>query len=127
MGIFSKAVEFGRPAVATVAHAGEKVLALGSKKLMSLACVAALAVTAVPALAEDPATGGSTGGSTSTAAWTAAKNAANDAFNVGQFAKGSYETCAETIGAVAPYLIMLGVIGVAIAWVWKLLRQGKKN
>lgn len=113
--------------LSTIVEKGSSVLALGKAKLMAGAVTFALAVSAVPALAEDAGgTGGGTGG-TGSSAWQTAQSVAKAKFNVEEFAQGSYTTCAETIGSVAPYLIMLAVIGVAIAWVFKLIRQGKKN
>lgn len=123
MGILSKVAEYGHSAVATVATAGNKVLAVCNKKLMSLACVAALAVTAVPALAEDA----SGSGSGTTTDYSAAKTLAEKTFKVDEMASFAYEMGATTIGKVAIYIICFAVISLGIFWVVNLIRQAKKK
>ena len=124
MGIWVKVNEIG----GKVSEGISRVAAIGIAKFLAFTVAAMMALPGLMAFAEDAGgTSGSTTGTSTASQFKDAKDVADAHLQVGDLAKEAYKVATTNISTTVVYIVLLAAVGLAIAWVLKIFRFGKRE
>lgn len=121
MEIWSKVCAFGRK----VADVAANAVKIGKTQALALTVAGMMALPSVAAFAEDA--GGAASGGKTAQQFASAQSTAETELQVGDLAKCAYEVATKNISTTVVYIVLLAAVGLAIAWVLKIFRFGKRG
>lgn len=118
MEIWNSVRAMGRKVAEGAAH----VAKIGKTQALALTVAGMMALPSIAAFAED-----ANGTGTTASQFAQAQSTAESQLQVTDLAKCAYEVATKNISTTVVYIVLLAAVGLAIAWVLKIFRFGKRG